>query len=612
MNNNNNKLSPMDEIKRITQEATSRKPANGSVSDPAAVPVAPKPAAAPVAPKPAATPTAPKPAAAPVAPKPSAVPVAPKPAVTPTAPKPAAAPVAPKPAATPVAPNPTVNPATPKPVVNPAASRPAVNPATPKPTVNPVASRPATTPVTPKPVTNPTPKPTAESVSRADKVRMARESAMKAREDAQKTRVLDTAEMSAEQLAYLEKQKEEARRLVQNNQSKRNRYATRESKVVKPRPEPKKKTASKNKRADAPKGFEETVGGGVLSNAVKAVIYIVSVLVISGCLSLAIIFVGNDCFAFVKTDVDVVVSIPAGATLDDIAKELKAKDVIEYPNMFKLYIDFLKKKDSGNYVAGSHTVNPTMSYDMLIAQFKPSSGREEITLTIVEGSTTQEIIDLFVENGIGTQEGFEDTIQNYEFDFWFLEELDKIDTSNRIYRLDGYLFPDTYNFFTNCSEADALYKLLSNFEAKFDIENKARVEELGMSVDDIVIMASLIQKEAMYISDYPLVSSVFHNRLDINMKLESNATVQYTMPKEDVKLELTNNQILTYDNGYNTYLYGGLPEGPICNASLNALNWALYPNDTDYLYFVSDMDGYNHYAKTWAEHDRNVQKYQGD
>ncbi|MBQ3184325.1 MAG: endolytic transglycosylase MltG [Clostridia bacterium] len=451
----------------------------------------------------------------------------------------------------------------------------------------------------------------SDNMSRADKVRIARENAARAREQSQHTRVMNVTEMTPDDKEKeLERQREEARRLVQQNQSRqKNRYATRPTPVVKPRPEPKKKP--EKTRSEFSDEFEETVGKGVLSNTVKAIIYIVSVLVISGCLALFTILVGNDCFAFVKSDAEITVTIPEDADLGDIAKELKKNDIIKYPNMFKLYV-MIRGKDSDNYVAGNHTVSGMMGYDTLIAQFKPAVGREEITLTIVEGSTTQEIIDLFVENGIGTQEGFKETIENYEFDFWFLEELDKIDTSKRIYRLDGYLFPDTYNFFTNSSEADALYKLLSNFEAKFDIENKARCEELGMTVDDIVIMASLIQKEAMHITDYPLVSSVFHNRIKDGMKLESNATVQYTMPKEEVELKLTYDQITTYDNGYNTYLYSGLPAGPICNSSLNALNWALYPTDTDYLYFVSDKDGYNHYAVTFSEHDKNVKTYQGE
>ncbi len=358
--------------------------------------------------------------------------------------------------------------------------------------------------------------------------------------------------------------------------------------------------------------FEETVGRGVLSNTVKAIIYIVSVFVVSGCLALFAILVGNDCFAFVKSEAQAVITLPENADLNDIADELKDNDIIKYPNMFKLYIS-LRGKDTGDYIAGNHSVDSTMGYDTLISKFKPTTVKQEITLTIIEGSTTQDIIDLFIENGIGTQEGFEKAM-DYDYGYWFLDQLTDEMTADRIYRLDGYLFPDTYNFYTDSSEVDVLNKLLSNFETKFDKENESRAKELGMSVDDIVIMASMIQKEAMYISDYPIVSSVFYNRMNssvTNGLLQSNATVQYTMPSEEVELELSSEQIQTYDNGYNTFLYEGLPIGPICNSSLNALNWALYPSDTDYYYFVSDADGVNHYATTYQEHLKNVAQYQG-
>ncbi|MBR4881040.1 MAG: hypothetical protein IKU19_03850, partial [Clostridia bacterium] len=141
----------------------------------------------------------------------------------------------------------------------------------------------------------------ADNLSRAEKVRMAREKAIQAREQNQQTRVTDLSNITPEQASELEKQREEAHRLVQQNQAaKKKHYATRETPVVKPRPEQKKKIEKNgNNFSDE---FEETVGRGVLSNTVKAVVYIVSVLVVSGCLALFAIFVGNDCFAFVKSD----------------------------------------------------------------------------------------------------------------------------------------------------------------------------------------------------------------------------------------------------------------------------------------------------------------------
>ncbi len=376
-----------------------------------------------------------------------------------------------------------------------------------------------------------------------------------------------------------------------------------------------RKKAGKKEKNESKESFEDSVGRGIITNSVKAVIYIVAVLIISGCLSLFAIFVGNDVFAFVKDAGEVTLNVPAGADLDDIAKLLGDNDVIKYPSMFKLYINF-RKKGVDEYLSGNITVSPSMPYDTLIAKFKPNTGkRTELTITIVEGMDVDEIIDLFLENGIGTREGFVDAIQNYDFDFWFVDELDAKLAANpdsgRTYRLEGYLFPDTYNFFSNASEADVIYKLLSNFDSKFDEDKRTRAAELGFTCDEIVNLASIIQKEAKYITDYDKVSSVFHNRLSTNVtngKLESNATVQYTMPDEEVRLELTYAEIEKYDNPYNTYLYKGLPVAPISNPSLNALNMALYPADTDYYFFVSDMNGVNLYAKTAPEHDRNCEK----
>ncbi len=373
-----------------------------------------------------------------------------------------------------------------------------------------------------------------------------------------------------------------------------------------------RKKASKKEKTESRETFEDSVGRGVITNSVKAVIYIVAVLIISGCLSLFAIFVGNDVFAFVKDAGEVTVNIPAGADLDDIAKILGDNDIIKYPSMFKLYINF-RKKGVDEYLSGNITVSPSMPYDTLIAKFKPNTGkRTELTITIVEGMDVDEIIELFLENGIGTKEGFVDAIQNYDFDFWFVKELDaklsENPDSGRTYRLEGYLFPDTYNFYSNASEADVIYKLLSNFDSKFDEDKRTRAAELGYSCDEIVNLASIIQKEAKYITDYDKVSSVFHNRLNSNVtngKLESNATVQYTMPDEEVRLELTYAEIEKYDNAYNTYLYKGLPVAPISNPSLNAINMALYPADTDYYFFVSDMNGLNVYAKTATEHEQN-------
>ena len=370
-----------------------------------------------------------------------------------------------------------------------------------------------------------------------------------------------------------------------------------------------KKDNDKEKSKDYTEVFEETVGRGVVSSAMKAVIYIVCVLVISGCLSLITVFVANDVFAFVKSGDECTVTIAEDASLGDIAKTLHKNDIIKYPSIFKLYCN-LRHKTADDYRSGEFTLAPSMGYDQLIAEFLPESNvRKELTVTIIEGMYVDEIIDLFLENGIGEREKFVDVIQNYDFDYWFVDDLDvmlsKNPNSGRKYRLEGYLFPDTYNFYSNASEVDVIDKLLDNFDKKFDQNKRMQAEAMGYTADQIITIASMVQKEAKFVSDYPNVASVFFNRINDGMRLQSNATVQYTMPKEEVELKLTYAQIEKYDTPYNTYLHDGLPVGPICNPSLNAFNWALNPADTNYYYFVSDSEGYNLYARTNAEHERN-------
>ena len=149
--------------------------------------------------------------------------------------------------------------------------------------------------------------------------------------------------------------------------------------------------------------------------------------------------------------------------------------------------------------------------------------------------------------------------------------------------------------------------MLANFETKFDMRYKTRADELGWSVDDVIILASMLQMEAKYETEYAKISSVFHNRLANTYatggKLESDATIVYVLPAHVDKI--TNEELKT-DSPYNTYLYPGLPPGPIGNPTSYAINYALYPDHTDYYYFVAQPSGYSLFAKTYEEHLRNI------
>ena len=353
---------------------------------------------------------------------------------------------------------------------------------------------------------------------------------------------------------------------------------------------------------------------GAVVGAVKGIIYITAVTVIG--VALAFFFVipiGNDIFALVKEEEIIDITIPEMATLNDVAQILYDNGLISYPGIFKMYCGFTEKEGDefyGVYLAGDYSLSTTLNYSQLLNSFKPSYDVEIVSITIPEGLTTKEIITLFVEEyGIGTEEGFKYAINEYDwsedYNYWFIDELEENGWSeDRYYRLDGYLYPDTYYFYSDATEVEALSKLLDNFKDKFTETYREYVASLGMTVDEAITLASMIQGEAKYLSEYPLVSSVFHNRMDNSESypfLESDATIMYAM-MQDLGSRPETLLGTEYDSPYNTYKYQGLPPGPICNPGYNAITYAIYPRSTDYFYFVANNDGYSVFSSTYAEH----------
>ena len=351
-------------------------------------------------------------------------------------------------------------------------------------------------------------------------------------------------------------------------------------------------------------------GGNTIVSVVKAIVYIVFVMIVSVFLALVIINVGNDMFAFVKSDELVEVTIPEYATLDDITEVLYKNDIIRYPTIFKLFA--VAEEDDRKFVAGTYTVHGMMNYEDLLDHFKeqPVVGIKKIT--IPEGYTTDEIIDLFVSEGIGTREGFVDVIQNYEFDYWFIDELNANGVSeDRIYRLDGYLFPDTYEFYLSSSEATVVNKLLKRFSQIFTKEYREQSAAFGYTVDEVVTLASIIEKEAASPSEFFYVSSVFHNRLNNPWtfpKLESDATIVYQMQHESGERPQLTGKDLEADLAYNTYTNDGLPPGPIANPSASAMLAALSPVSTNYYFFYAHK-GITYFSETKAQHEAYIAEF---
>ncbi len=240
------------------------------------------------------------------------------------------------------------------------------------------------------------------------------------------------------------------------------------------------------------KGKDKEYSGTALSSVVKAMIYIAAVFVIGGMLGYYGVVIGNDVFALVKSTDEITVTIPDGLTTAELGDTLKEAGVIRFPGIFSLYGNL--RHDSKPYIAGEYVVSPSMNFDQLRSAFHEKVPEATIiSITIPEGYTTDEIIDLFLENGIGTREKFVDAIQNYDFEgYWFLDELET--KEGRRYRLDGYLHPDTYYFYTTASEVSVIYKLLDRFDEIFPDAYKDAVKERGFTVDEVVTLASMVQK----------------------------------------------------------------------------------------------------------------------
>lgn len=354
------------------------------------------------------------------------------------------------------------------------------------------------------------------------------------------------------------------------------------------------KTKKKGKKAYIP----------VIISFAQCILYIAFIVGISYFIATTLVKWANDVFAFKKAD-DVTYTIVLGeyATLDKIAAELENNGIIEYGNVFKLYSKL--RNDNGKYLTGSIELNSQMDYDTIRDKLKYKSIEvKEIRITIPEGFSCKQIIELLVENGIGEKEEYERVINTYDFEFDFLPAMEAMD-DRRDYRLEGYLFPDTYDFTPLESEVEVINKFLRNFKVKFEEQYYVRAQKLGMSVDDLIILASIIEKEAKIATDYELISSVFHNRLKSSSfpRLESDATINYFLdePTTDISQEM-----LDMNNPYNTYRYEGLPPGPICNPGYEAIAYAFYPDSTNYYYFVSSNDGTTYYATNYAQHLKNI------
>ena len=282
--------------------------------------------------------------------------------------------------------------------------------------------------------------------------------------------------------------------------------------------------------------------------------------------------------------------------------------------VFKYYCDFSgygQKIQSGTYV-----LNRSMTMDEIADQLTSGDGTPIVrNITLIPGETIEDFAAKLYDSGVITDK--EDFLalcrSGTEFsDFYYIADvLNTKNVSQRKYVLEGYLAPNTYEVYTTATNSEIIRKLLSQTEAVFGDTYQARAEELGMTMDQVLTLASMIEKEAGT-ADFAKVSAVFHNRIKAGMKLESDVTIHYITGVQ--KMALTSSD-LSINNLYNTYVCSGLPLGPICNPSPAAIAAALYPDDTyiaeNYLYFCAKepSSGELYFSRTLAEHEQAVAIY---
>lgn len=351
---------------------------------------------------------------------------------------------------------------------------------------------------------------------------------------------------------------------------------------------------------------------------IVAVVYAIIIVSISALLAFYLVVGINDMFALVKEDMEIVVPVPAGADIDDITKLLDENGVVDYPFFFKLYAQFTRP--DAEFKDGNFTLNRKSDYGHLIDRLTQPAIAEDgvVKITFREGLTVREIGELLDYYCVCDYDKYMDTIENYPFKHEFLKNI-PMDDPNRVYRLEGYLFPDTYAFYVNEGSISAVNKMLNNFEARV-LDNKSvlfsqKAEELGYTMDQIIILASIIERESNDKEEMKKVASVFYNRLEnkgfegIGGKLQSDATAWYPFPTGPAMREselLTDEEKANWQGAYNTNINAGLPKGAICCPGLNSINAALNPANTNYFYFFIDNESNHYYAKTYNQHLKNI------
>ena len=320
----------------------------------------------------------------------------------------------------------------------------------------------------------------------------------------------------------------------------------------------------------------------------SSMMYIVLVCAVSVVLAAVCWSLGNDVLALNKESTSATITVNDESDFGSVADQLKGNDIIKHKGLFKLFASLTGGKDK--IAQGTYVVNSDMDYRALLNSMSSNSAsRKEISVTITEGQTVKQIFELLEKEGVSTVEKLEDVAANHPL--W--------DPT----RLEGYLFPDTYNFYMGEDAKYVINKMLVNFDSKVDDTVRQKISESGYSIREILTIASMIEKETDG-TDRTTIASVIYNRLNnpgasTAGYLQIDATIQYVLPEGKIVQESDYQGV---DSPYNTYKNKGLPPGPIANPGMESITAALNPQSTNYYYYALGDDHLHHFFSSYAEH----------
>jgi UPF0755 protein len=306
-----------------------------------------------------------------------------------------------------------------------------------------------------------------------------------------------------------------------------------------------------------------------------------------------------DSFSFVE--------IPQGANTETIADILYDEELIQNQLAFRFYV---RRYDLGQgFIAGRYRFSPSMSLEQIVLKIQSGDVYTETSwFTIPEGFSIDAIAERLEQDGLVNGERFLDLArqpsQELIDSFPFLADV----TDSRItYVLEGYLFPDTYEVFTDAGEEAIIRVMLNRLVQIINEEEQARINAMGMTLHEVLTLASIVEREARVDHERPLIAGVFYNRLQIGQRLESCATIQYILGETKEFLTFAD---LELPSPYNTYQNAGLPPGPIAASGEASIMATLYPEESDYYFFNYKYDdsGEHYFSKTLEEHNQNVAK----